>query len=67
MKYSDLVHFEPIESVIQLEQANSLAAAERMELLEKLVEAGVDPARMMPGKGSHAVLSRQPGGRLVGL
>src|SRR5208282_2535144 len=30
MKYSDLVHFEPIESVIQLEQANSPAAARQL-------------------------------------
>jgi energy-coupling factor transporter ATP-binding protein EcfA2 len=30
MKYSDLVHFEPIESVIQLEQADSPAAARQL-------------------------------------
>jgi len=36
-------------------EANSLAASERMELLEKLVEAGVDPARMMPGTGCCAL------------
>ena len=30
MKYSDLVHFEPIESVIQLEQASSLAAVRQL-------------------------------------
>ena len=36
-------------------EANSLAAGERMELLEKLVEAGVDPARMMPGTGCCAL------------
>jgi 4-hydroxy-tetrahydrodipicolinate synthase len=36
-------------------EANSLAADERMELLEKLVEAGVDPARMMPGTGCCAL------------
>ena len=30
MKYSDLVKFEPIESVIQLEQANSLAAVRQL-------------------------------------
>jgi energy-coupling factor transporter ATP-binding protein EcfA2 len=30
MKYSDLVKFEPIESVIQLEQANSLAAVQQL-------------------------------------
>jgi 4-hydroxy-tetrahydrodipicolinate synthase len=36
-------------------EANSLAANERMEMLEKLVEAGVDPARMMPGTGCCAL------------
>ena len=36
-------------------EANSLAAGERMELLEKLVESGVDPARMMPGTGCCAL------------
>jgi len=37
-------------------EANSLAAGERMELLEKLVEAGIDPARMMPGTGCCALI-----------
>jgi 4-hydroxy-tetrahydrodipicolinate synthase len=36
-------------------EANSLAAPERMELLEHLVAAGVDPARMMPGTGACAL------------
>ncbi|OGA33154.1 MAG: dihydrodipicolinate synthase family protein [Betaproteobacteria bacterium RIFCSPLOWO2_12_FULL_64_23] len=36
-------------------EANSLAAGERMELLDALVEAGVDPARMMPGTGCCAL------------
>ena len=36
-------------------EANSLAVGERMELLEKLVAAGIDPARMMPGTGCCAV------------
>ena len=36
-------------------EANSLAADERMSLLDKLVEAGVDPARMMPGTGCCAL------------
>jgi 4-hydroxy-tetrahydrodipicolinate synthase len=36
-------------------EANSLAAGERMDLLERLVEAGVDPARMMPGTGCCAL------------
>src|ERR1035437_6167242 len=40
MKYSDLVKFEPIESVIQLEQADSLAAA------RQLVETFVISQRM---------------------
>ena len=29
-------------------EANSLTADERIELLDKLVEGGIDPARMMP-------------------
>jgi len=36
-------------------EANSLAAGERMELLEKLVEAGIPPERMMPGTGCCAL------------
>lgn len=32
-------------------EANSLSVPERMELLDRLVEAGIDPARMMPGTG----------------
>ncbi len=36
-------------------EANSLAAGERMDLLDKLVEAGVDPAHMMPGTGCCAL------------
>lgn len=36
-------------------EANSISAGERMELLEKLVEAGIDPARMMPGTGCCAL------------
>lgn len=30
MKYSDLVHFEPIESVIQLEQASPPATVRQL-------------------------------------
>ena len=36
-------------------EANSLAVDERMQLLDRLVEAGVDPARMMPGTGCCAL------------
>ena len=36
-------------------EANSLSADERMSLLEKLVEAGIDAARMMPGTGCCAL------------
>ena len=36
-------------------EANSLSVDERMLLLDKLVEAGVDPARMMPGTGCCAL------------
>jgi 4-hydroxy-tetrahydrodipicolinate synthase len=32
-------------------EANSLSVTERIELLEALIAAGVDPARMMPGTG----------------
>ncbi len=36
-------------------EANSLSAEERMELLERLVEAGLDAGRMMPGTGCCAL------------
>ncbi len=36
-------------------EANSLAVPERIDLLEQLVAAGVDPARMMPGTGTCAL------------
>lgn len=36
-------------------EANSLSAEERVELLDRLVEAGLDPARMMPGTGCCAL------------
>ena len=36
-------------------EANSLSADERMALLDTLVDAGVDPARMMPGTGCCAL------------
>ena len=50
MKYSDLVKFEPIETVIELEQANSLAAVRQLvqtfviskRMAEQLCESG-DP------------------------
>ncbi len=36
-------------------EANSLSAAERMALLEAVVEKGIDPARLMPGTGCCAL------------
>jgi len=36
-------------------EANSLSVDERIELLDRLVEAGLDPARMMPGTGCCAL------------
>jgi len=36
-------------------EANSLSVDEKMVLLEKLVSAGVDPSRMMPGTGHCAI------------
>jgi 4-hydroxy-tetrahydrodipicolinate synthase len=36
-------------------EANSLSTEEKMELLERLVGAGVDAARMMPGTGCCAI------------
>jgi 4-hydroxy-tetrahydrodipicolinate synthase len=36
-------------------EANSLAAEERMKLLDALVAAGIDPARMMPGTGCCSI------------
>lgn len=36
-------------------EANSLGVDERIDLLERLVAAGIDPARMMPGTGTCAL------------
>ena len=36
-------------------EANSLGLDERMELLEDLVDAGVEPAKLMPGTGTCSV------------
>ena len=36
-------------------EANSLSLEERLELLDRLVEAGIDPKRMMPGVGCCAI------------
>jgi 4-hydroxy-tetrahydrodipicolinate synthase len=36
-------------------EANSLATEEKIELLDRLVAAGIDPARMMPGTGCCAI------------
>ncbi len=36
-------------------EANSLSLDERLELLERIVDAGVDPSRMMPGTGGCAL------------
>jgi 4-hydroxy-tetrahydrodipicolinate synthase len=36
-------------------EANSLSVDEKLELLVKLTEAGIDPARMMPGTGCCAL------------
>src|SRR5438477_8366770 len=36
-------------------EANSMAAEERMKLLDALVAAGIDPARMMPGTGCCSI------------
>lgn len=36
-------------------EANSLSTDEKMELLDRLVAAGLDPARMMPGTGCCAL------------
>jgi len=36
-------------------EANSLSVGERMNLLERVVESGADPGRMMPGTGACAL------------
>ncbi|HET6367964.1 MAG TPA: dihydrodipicolinate synthase family protein, partial [Pseudomonadales bacterium] len=36
-------------------EANSLSVDEKIELLDRLVAAGLDPARMMPGTGACAL------------
>ncbi len=52
-------------------EANSMAAGERMELLDRLVAAGIPPARLMPGTGAcsmteAATLARHAVGHGVG-
>src|SRR5436190_19608147 len=37
-------------------EANSLSMEERLNLLDELVAAGVDPARMMPGTGCCSIV-----------
>jgi 4-hydroxy-tetrahydrodipicolinate synthase len=36
-------------------EANSLSTGEKLELIDRLVEAGIDPQRMMPGTGCCAI------------
>jgi 4-hydroxy-tetrahydrodipicolinate synthase len=36
-------------------EANSLGLDERMELLEELIDSGIEPAKLMPGTGSCSV------------
>ena len=36
-------------------EANSLTVGERLDLLDRVVDSGVDPARMMPGTGCCAI------------
>ncbi|HLU07005.1 MAG TPA: dihydrodipicolinate synthase family protein [Woeseiaceae bacterium] len=36
-------------------EGNSLSVGEKMELLDRLIEAGIEPARMMPGTGCSAL------------
>ena len=37
-------------------EANSLSLEERLNLLDELVAAGIDPARMMPGTGCCSIM-----------
>ena len=36
-------------------EANSLSVEEKIELLDRIIDAGIDPARMMPGTGCCAL------------
>ncbi|MEX0976689.1 MAG: dihydrodipicolinate synthase family protein [Woeseia sp.] len=36
-------------------EANSLSVGEKSDLLQRLIEAGIDPERMMPGTGACAI------------
>jgi 4-hydroxy-tetrahydrodipicolinate synthase len=52
-------------------EANSMSAGERMELLDRLVAAGIPPAKLMPGTGACSVteaaaLSRHAAGHGCG-
>lgn len=37
-------------------EANSLSVGERLDLLDRLVEAGIDPSRMLPGTGCCSIV-----------
>src|ERR1700682_3042258 len=37
-------------------EANSLSESERVDLLERLVEAGIDPGRLVPGTGCCSLI-----------
>jgi 4-hydroxy-tetrahydrodipicolinate synthase len=41
-------------------EANSLSLDERIELLDRLIEGGIDPRRMMPGVGCCAITETAP-------
>jgi 4-hydroxy-tetrahydrodipicolinate synthase len=41
-------------------EANSMSAGEKLELLEALIAAGVEPARLMPGTGHCALTDSVP-------
>lgn len=52
-------------------EGNSLSVEEKIDLLDRLIEAGLDPARMMPGTGACALpdavrLTRHVAGRGCG-
>src|ERR1700746_2882796 len=41
-------------------EANSMSAAERMDLLDRLIDAGIPPQRLMPGPGACAMPDAVP-------
>ena len=67
MKYGELIQFEPIESVVQLRDADEAAAARQLvqtyviseEMAEKLVRPRHSSASVRPAHGQQGAAGRR--------